>query len=127
MSKQRAKGTEGENYFKGLLALIWPYVDRAPLKGTLDAGDFLNVPFPIESKNTIKPLFQAWVRVLRHKANDHRWVLLWTGDKRTRDGAPLMLVDLRFGLELLQLWERRHKTNGRPHVEIEGQGALWPE
>lgn len=126
MSKQRAKGTAGENYFLGLLRLIWPHAERAPLKGVLDAGDFTGVPFPVEAKNFDVPRFPLWLRKIRPKANDHRWVLLWKGDMRTTEGAPTMTVDLRFGLELLQLWERRHKTNGRPPAELEGQGTLWP-
>ena len=97
----RAKGTRGENYFLAHLRTVWPTADRAPLRGILDRGDFVNVPFPVEAKNTRKPLFQLWVRRLRLISPDHRWILVWKGDTRTADGRPLMVMDFELGLELL--------------------------
>lgn len=109
MSKARDKGTRGENYFLASLRIIWPTAERAPLKGTLDAGDYVNVPFPVEAKNTAKPLFLAWVRRLKvivaRDGLPNRWVLIWTGDRRTLDGQALMVLPESFGWELLAHWE----------------------
>lgn len=97
----RAKGTRGENYWLMFLrALFYPSTDidaplhflqRAPLKGTDDRGDFTGVPWIHEAKNTAKPLFLQWARRLRLKAGDD-WVLLWKGDMRSPDGQPLVVM-----------------------------------
>lgn len=90
----RSKGTLGENFFKPyLVQLFGPQVERAPLKGTQDHGDYVGVPYLVEAKNTKKPLFQLWARVCKKKAGDD-WVLLWSGDRRTEDGEPLVLMPL---------------------------------
>jgi hypothetical protein len=96
MSKARAKGTQGENFFLGhLRELFGSHVERAPLKGTLDYGDFVNVPFLCESKHTQKPLFQQWARVCEKKTSGGRWVVLWKGDLRTTSGnGPYVLMPL---------------------------------
>lgn len=111
MNKPRQKGTRGEVYFAERLRRIWPAIERAPLKGTRDAGDYVNVSLPVEAKNTAKPLFLAWARRLKvivtRDQLPNRWVLCWKGDARTVDGEALMVVPLDFGLELLELWEQR--------------------
>lgn len=104
MSKARSKGTRGENWLLEKLRTIWPTAERAPLKGTLDKGDFVNVPWPVEMKNTQRPLFQAWVRILRKKATDHRWILVWKGDARTGDGQPLVVLDFEHAMDLLHAY-----------------------
>lgn len=125
----RAKGTRGENYFLERLRTVWPTVERAPLKGVHDRGDYVNVPFPIEAKCTAKPLFQQWVRTLRFKAAGERWALLWKGDRRTSDGAPVVVIDIDFALELFELWERtlsacalRHPSAWELALDAEGEG-----
>jgi len=106
MNRPRQKGTRGENYFLAHLRTVWPAAERAPLRGTLDRGDYVNVPFLIEAKNTERPLFKQWVRVLRVKAGgSDRWVLVWKGDARTADGQPIMIIDFHFGMELLAMWQ----------------------
>jgi hypothetical protein len=94
MSKARAKGTVGENFFLARLRLLFgPQVERAPLKGIQDRGDYTGVPWLHEAKNTAKPLFQAWARICTVKAGN-AWVLLWKGDMRKPDGQPLVLMPL---------------------------------
>jgi hypothetical protein len=93
----RAKGTKWEvDLLPHLQGLFGPGVDRAPLKGTYDYGDFLNVPWLHEAKSSIKPLFQAWARIAERKAGD-AWVVLWKGDLRTKSGnGPYVLMPLKF-------------------------------
>ena len=93
MSKARAKGTKWETELVPILRELYgPQVDRAPLKGTLDRGDFLGVPFQHEAKNTQKPLFLQWARTARKKTHD--WAILWSGDRRTPDGGPYVVIPL---------------------------------
>lgn len=94
MSKARAKGTDGENFFLLHLRMLFGgHVERAPLKGILDRGDYTGVPWLHEAKNTNKPLFQQWARVCEHKAAD--WVILWKGDLRTNFGTgPYVFMPL---------------------------------
>jgi hypothetical protein len=91
MSKARAKGTRGENYFLATLrSLFGDHVERAPLKGTLDYGDFTGVPWLHEAKNTVKPLFLEWARKCQTKAG-HRWVIMWKGDLRKNEGPYVLM------------------------------------
>jgi hypothetical protein len=93
MSKQRTKGTAGENFFLSHLRVLFgAAVDRAPLKGVHDYGDFVNVPWLHEAKNTIKPLFLQWAKICEKKAGQH-WVLMWKGDLRKGEG-PYVLMPL---------------------------------
>ena len=102
MSKARQKGTAGENYFLGFLRILFgEKVERAPLKGTLDYGDFVNVPFLHEAKNTVKPLFLKWAKVCEEKAGKN-WVLLWKGDLRTAGNGPYVLMPLEKYMTLIQ-------------------------
>jgi hypothetical protein len=103
VSKARAKGTRGENRFLPVLRdLFGEQVERAPLKGALDNGDYVGVPWLHECKSTAKPLFQAWARVARKKAGGPQWILIWKGDERTADGQPLVLMDLAKYVELVR-------------------------
>lgn len=101
----RKKGTAGENFFLARLRLLFGnQVERAPLKGTADMGDYVNVPWPHEAKNTAKPMFQAWARVLERKAGN-RWVLMWKGDMRKLHGmGPYVLMPLALYEELIQVF-----------------------
>lgn len=99
MSRARAKGTAGENFFLPYLrGLFGPRVERAPLKGTQDYGDFTGVPWLHEAKNTAKPLFLQWARTCEKKAG-HNWVLLWKGDLRKNEG-PYVIMPMAKYLEL---------------------------
>ncbi|HKZ20315.1 MAG TPA: hypothetical protein VJQ57_09410 [Acidimicrobiia bacterium] len=99
MSKARAKGTVGENHFLPFLRSVFgERVERAPLKGMQDKGDYVGVPWLHESKNTAKPLFLAWARVCEKKAGC-RWVILWKGDLRKNEG-PYVLMPFDFYLHL---------------------------
>ena len=87
MSKSRQKGTAWETELvPRLRRLFGDMVQRAPLRGVHDAGDFVGVPWLHEAKNTVKPLFQAWARVCEKKAGD-RWVIIWKGDRRQTSGV----------------------------------------
>jgi len=104
MSRSRAKGTRGENYFlPRLRKLFYPNYDgpeeehplqRAPLKGVNDWGDFLGVPWLHEAKNTRKPLFQQWARTAEDKAKGEHWVVMWKGDLRSKGNGPYVLMPL---------------------------------
>lgn len=99
MSKARQKGTVGENYFLARLRCVFGLqVERAPLKGIQDQGDFVGVPWLHESKNTIKPLFLEWARKASKKSRN--WVILWKGDLRKKEG-PYVLMPLRLYEDLV--------------------------
>jgi hypothetical protein len=91
----RAKGTKWETaLLPRLRALFGDQVERAPLKGVHDHGDFLGVPFLHEAKSTQKPLFQAWARICEVKAGK-AWCVLWKGDGRSKTGnGPYVLMPL---------------------------------
>jgi hypothetical protein len=94
MSKARQKGTAGENFFLERLRLLFgPAVERAPLKGVQDYGDFVNVPWLHEAKNTAKPLFLEWARKCTAKAGKE-WVILWKGDLRKPGNGPYVLMPI---------------------------------
>lgn len=110
MSRARAIGTAGENYFlEGLRALFGNHVERAPLKGIHDHGDFVNVPWLHESKArsanaTTRPMWNTWAAAARKKvANDahvYRWAVMWKGDLRQKQG-PYVLMSEAFYHELV--------------------------
>lgn len=99
MSKARAKGTGWEvELLPRLRAVFGPQVERAPLKGIQDKGDFTGVPFLIEAKKTDVPHFLQWAKTAAKKAD--RWAVLWSGDRRRGDG-PFVLISLDHFLGLL--------------------------
>ena len=105
MSAARAKGTQGENFFLGFLRVLFgDGVERAPLKGTADYGDFTGVPWLHEAKNTKKPLFLKWAAICEAKAGKD-WVLLWKGDLRARGNGPYVLMPLEKYMTLVQSTE----------------------
>jgi hypothetical protein len=122
----RAKGTRWENELRELLRDVCPDVERAPLKGINDAGDFVNVPFPIEAKAHKVPKFLEWVRVIKRKAalkclDDegslnplspiHRWWVVYCPDRRSKDTVgPVALMDAHFAIELLGAWLREKEA-----------------
>ena len=114
----RAKGTAGENFFlPRLKALFGTQVERAPLKGTHDYGDFVGVPWLHEAKHSMKPLFQKWARVNERKAGKG-WVLMWKGDLRTKSGnGPYVVMPLAM-YELLVFYAADDETSSRPRLEM---------
>ena len=118
MSAARQKGTAGEIFFLTYLReLFGPQVERAPLKGTLDHGDYVGVPFLVEAKNTAKPLFQQWARICKKKA-DWRWTLLWKGDRRTEDGEPLVLMPFEMWLLLAHCYVEQTAVETSTRVDL---------
>lgn len=114
----RAKGTRWEvallNRLKGLFGVL---VERAPLKGVHDYGDFVNVPWLHEAKNTVKPLFQAWARICETKAG-RAWVVVWKGDTRKNHGeGPYVLMPLGM-YELLVTYALDNNVYPRPRMEL---------
>lgn len=94
MSKARQKGTVGENYFlPRLRRMFGENVERAPLKGVQDKGDFTGVPWLHESKNTATPLFLEWASKAEAKVKGPGWVVMWKGDLRraTRNGPYVLM------------------------------------
>jgi len=67
---------------------IWPDAERAPLKGTLDYGDYTNIDgWLVEAKKRNRWDIREWVRgVVRKISREGRkgapWVILFAGDKR---------------------------------------------
>jgi hypothetical protein len=106
MSRSRIKGTKGENSFLPVLRrLFGAQVERAPLKGVNDYGDYTGVPWLHEAKNTARPLFQQWARTCEGKALDGRWVILWKGDLRKSSGqGPYVLMPLEMYERLVEGW-----------------------
>lgn len=104
-NRPREKGTR---YEVALLAKLrkafGPQVERAPLKGIRDAGDYVGVPLPIEAKNTKTLLIPEWAR--RLNTIDQTWGLFWSGGDKRRSDSPgsLLIVPADFGLYLLQLY-----------------------
>lgn len=105
MSKARQKGTGWETELLPLLRLVFgPQVERAPLKGVNDAGDFTGVPWVHEAKKTDVPHFLQWAKTCQKKSPG-RWAVLWSGDRRKGDG-PFVLVPLDHYLQMATEWER---------------------
>ena len=108
MSKARQKGTTYENHIRdGYLKEIWPEVERAPLKGITDFGDFVNVAgWLIEARNRKTWALPAWIRGVYGKLDNygrnksHRWLLVFKADKRTDldDDYVLMSATQAFNL-----------------------------
>lgn len=99
MSAARSKGTGWEVELLPLLRLVFgPQVERAPLKGTQDKGDFTGVPWLHEAKKTDVPHFLQWAKTAQKKVGA-RWAVIWSGDRRKGDG-PFVLLPLDHYLAL---------------------------
>ena len=99
----RQKGTRWETELLDLLRPIFPHVERAPLKGHADQGDFTAVnDWLLEAKSTGAPHFLEWARGCAKKtaANHKRWAILWHGDRR-HTPTELAIMPLAVFLELL--------------------------
>jgi len=103
MSRARAKGTTWETELVPILAnLFGPQVDRAPLRGVNDRGDFVGVPWLHEAKSTQVPRFLDWARTAQKKAEN--WVILWHGDRRKAEG-PYVMMSLELYGKLARCWD----------------------
>lgn len=101
MSVQRAKGSGWETELLDLLRPVFgPQVNRAPLRGTQDFGDFNGLPegLLLEAKKTDVPHYLQWGKTCTKKAGNF-WAILWSGDRRRSDG-PFVLLPLSYYLEL---------------------------
>lgn len=100
MSKARAKGTGWESeLLPRLRRLFGDHVERAPLKGVLDDGDFIGTPRLVEAKKTDVPHFLQWAKTCAKKRPNGDWCVVWSGDRRRGDG-PFVLLTLEAWLEL---------------------------
>ncbi len=105
---RRAKGTGYEVGIKEeFLEGIWPEVERAPLKGVNDFGDFVNVAgWLIEARNRKTWALPAWIRSVYSKLDREgrnrkfRWMLVFKADKRgeLNDDYVLMSASQAFNL-----------------------------
>lgn len=103
MSKARAKGTGWEvEWLPRLRALFGDHVERAPLKGIQDKGDFTGVPWLHEAKSTLVPRFQEWARTAEKKAGK-AWVIGWHGDRRKPGNGPYVLMPIELYDELVRV------------------------
>ncbi len=109
----RQKGTRWESeLLERLRSLFGDQVERAPLKGTQDMGDFQNVPFLIEAKSTQRPLLQQWARTCEKKAGK-AWAIMWHGDRRVKSGTgPYVIMPLELFETLVECgnWDPAHKV-----------------
>jgi hypothetical protein len=93
MSKARQKGTAWESeLLPKLRDLFGQQVERAPLRGVNDKGDFVGVPWLHEAKHVAVPRFQEWARTAAKKDDD--WVVIWKGDARKSGHGPYVLMPL---------------------------------
>ncbi len=110
MSKARAKGTEFENHIMyGYLQEIWPEVERAPLKGINDFGDFVNVAgWLIEARNRKTWALPAWIRGVYSKLEREgrnrygKWMLVFKADKRTDLNGDYVLMSASQAFSLIE-------------------------
>lgn len=101
MSKARAKGSGWEVELLPLLRLVFgPHVERAPLKGINDMGDFTGVPYLIEAKKTDVPHFLQWGKTCQKK-KPGKWIVFWSGDRRKGDG-PFCVMPMSLALDLME-------------------------
>lgn len=91
MSKARQKGTQYENHVRDTyLRGIWPDVERSPLMGTYDWGDFINTSgWCIEARNRARWDIPGWIRGIygrfrtRKAALQTPWCIVFKADKRS--------------------------------------------
>lgn len=93
MSKAKQKGTAFETALLPMLRKIFGrQVDRAPMRGGLDKGDFDGVPLLVEAKSHKSPRFVEWARVAEEKSPG-KWAIIWKGDLRKKD-SPGTVVQI---------------------------------
>ena len=69
MNPSKAKGTRWESRLLPHLQTVFPYAERAPLRGTQDRGDFVHTgPFTVEAKNCKALDLAGWIDEARAEA-----------------------------------------------------------
>lgn len=123
MSKARQKGTAWETELLPRLRALWgPLVERAPLRGIADDGDFTNTPFLVEAKNTQKPLLQAWCRIAERKRPNGDWCVIWKGDRRVKTGnGPYVFMPLELFEQLVEA------ADMQTFAEVERKFSMYTE
>jgi hypothetical protein len=121
MSKQRAKGTAFENHvLETYLKKIWPKVERAPLKGVNDYGDFINVGYwLVEAKKRDRWDLPTWIRTILKKVRakgTSPWVLVFAGDKRSAIDIDLVVLPAEQYFDQLHWMTTHYRNSG-----VEGQ------
>lgn len=116
----RAKGTKWETeLLPWLRRWFGVHVDRAPLKGTQDKGDFIGVPYLHEAKAVEQPRFLEWARSCQRKAGGGAWVVLWKGDRR-KGLEPLVVMPLSLYDQLMEgakPWRLSTPGSGAPSAD----------
>lgn len=119
MNPAKRKGTAFENeLLVHLRGIFGSQVDRA--KANNLSNDFTGIGFPIEAKHRKTWDLRGWIRKIRPVAADAADPDLWAifaadGDRRRADSVgTVMVVDARFGIELLALWALLNGLNGDP-------------
>lgn len=89
----RSKGTSWEVELLPLLRSVFgEHVERSPLKGTADDGDFTGCDgLLVEAKKTDVPHFLQWAKTAAKKRPDGDWRIVWSGDRRKGDGPYVLL------------------------------------
>lgn len=107
------KGAEGENFWLPLLQDLfgrWQQgadgepentVRRRKAGATKDLGDYIGVPWLHEAKFTDVPHFLQWCKEADAKVPSKRWVVMWKGDLRRKDG-PFVMMHKDFYEELVR-------------------------
>ncbi len=125
---RRQKGTGYEVGIKtNYLEEIWPDVERAPLKGINDFGDFINVDgWLIEARNRKTWALPAWIRGVYSKLEREgrnrtwRWMLIFKADKRGDLNDDYVLMSASQAFYLIELereyWKRFKLWNEDAHV-----------
>lgn len=120
VSRARAKGTTYENQLLSLIRVFAPTVDRAPLKGVNDKGDFVNVPWPIEAKNRVQLRPLEWAKAIKRKAADGTaepwwWLCFKADDKRTKDSVgDVTMMPTSMAITLAEAYVRSIAPNPTP-------------
>lgn len=92
-----------------LRAVFGPQIERAPLRGIHDDGDFVGLPhgLHVEAKSTKTLLIPQWAgRLETILPAGHQWVIAWHGDRRS---LPVELAITPFAY-VESMWERLFET-----------------
>lgn len=96
MSRQRQKGTGFETeLLPSLRDTFGEHVERAPLRGIGDDGDFTGCRgLLVEAKKHDSPRWSEWITTAARKRPDGSWRIVWSGDRRKANAGPFVLMPL---------------------------------
>lgn len=123
MSRERKKGTGFENHVRDThLRPIWGRVERSPLRGVHDFGDFINIGGRLtEAKKRNKWDLPAWIRGVLAKLSragkeDAEWEIVFAADKRSKINFDLVCAPAEqyFGY-LLRIKQLEAMLDGTPY------------